>query len=326
MDQALHSHFAFEPQAMPIATDQEADLVFRSDTGWPTSSGSVGQNKEKSYPANTAASLCNNTLLNASTTELFDSSFPWTTIPQNELDNPVFQSNEETMMPFPKSQRAAPQLNSFSEWFDSQPSNLPLTPRSNTDLPSSNALLDASSPPDCRTNAKISPPSCNCFTTCLQSLQALHNHSSTTRLASAFDMALTINQKAVEGCASMLACRECISTSGSNTTAMLLATIMEKILSFYQVVTESDFNDTTGTDAQMSISGYRVASEDGRWLRNEILWRELRKLEDLFGRFREVCGRNKRDKDAGFYSTLLGHLSNGLEITYEELRLRQNTG
>ena len=124
----------------------------------------------------------------------------------------------------------------------------------------------------------------------------------------------------------MLACGECVSTSGSNTTAMLLATIMEKILSFYQIATESDFSDMTETDAQMSISGYRVDSEDGRWLRNEILRRELRRLEDLFGRFREVCGRNKRDKDAGVYSILLGHLSNGLEIIYEELRLRQNTG
>lgn len=123
----------------------------------------------------------------------------------------------------------------------------------------------------------------------------------------------------------MLACSECVSKSGSNTTTMLLATIMEKILSFYQVASQSDFNGTTGADAQMSIGSYRVANEDGRWLRNEILWRELRKLEELFGRFREVCGHNERDKDAGVYSTLLGHLSKGLKSAYEELRMRQNS-
>ncbi|KFY92950.1 hypothetical protein V500_03971 [Pseudogymnoascus sp. VKM F-4518 (FW-2643)] len=315
---------------MSIATDKKKNPVFRFDPNWWISSGSADENTEKSSSSNTTASLRNDALLDAydlglppSTTELFDPSLPWTPIPQNELDNPVVQNDQGTMMSWPKSSGAVPQPNSFSPWFDSQLSNLPF-PRTNAELPSPNALFHANSPPHCRTNANISS-SCNCFTTCVQSLQALHNHSSTTRLVSAFDMALTINRKAVEGCASMLACSECVSKSGSNTSTMLLATIMDKILSFYQVASQSDFSGTTGADAQMSIGSYRVANEDGRWLRNEILWRELRKLEELFGRFHEVCGRNERDKDAGVYSTLLGHLSKSLKSAYEELRMRQNS-
>lgn len=333
IDEALHSRFAFDSQAMPIATDKKKNLVFRFDTNLPISSLSADENRENLSSANTTASLRNDALLDSydlglppSTTELFDPSLPWTPIPLNELDNPVLQNDQGTMMSWPNSPGAVPQLSSFSPWFDSQPSNLPFHPRStNAELPSPNALLDANSPPDCRTNEKISSSSCNCFTTCLQSLQALHNHSSATRLVSAFDTALTINRKAVEGCASMLACSECVSKSGSNTTTMLLATIMEKILSFYQVASQSEFSGTTGADTRMFTGSYHVANEDGHWFRNEILWRELRRLEELFGRFREVCGRNERGKNAGVYSTLLGHLSKGLKIAYEELRMRQNS-
>ncbi|KFZ24049.1 hypothetical protein V502_01482 [Pseudogymnoascus sp. VKM F-4520 (FW-2644)] len=332
IDEAMHSRLAFDSQATPIATDKKKYPVFRFDTNLSISSGPADGNRDKSSSSNTTASLRNDALLDAfdlglppSTTELFDLSLPWTPIPQDELGNPLVQNDQGTMMPWPKSSGAVPQPNSFSPWFDSQPSNLPFPPRTNAELPSPNALFHANSPPHCRTNAKISPSYCNCFTTCLQSLQALHNHSNTTRLVSAFDMALTINRKAVEGCASMLACSECVSKSGSNTTTMLLATIMEKILSFYQVASQSDFSGTTGADAQMSIGSYLVANEDGRWLRNEILWRELRKLEELFGRFREVCGHNERDEDAGVYPILLSHLSKGLKSAYEELRMRQNS-
>lgn len=42
--------------------------------------------------------------------------------------------------------------------------------------------------------------SCTCFTVCLQSLQALHN----APLSPPFDLVLSLNRKAVEGCAAML--------------------------------------------------------------------------------------------------------------------------
>lgn len=316
-DEASHSRFAFDSQAMPIATDEKKILL-----------GAANGKREKLSSANTTASQRNDALFDAcdldlplSSAELFDSSFPWTPIPQIELDNPVVQNDQGTMMSWPKHLGAVPQLDFFSPWSDSQPSNLPFHPRTNSELPSPSLSLDTTSPPEYRTNFKISSPSCNCFTTCLQSLQALHNHSTTIQLASAFDMALTINRKAVEGCASMLACRDCVSKSGSNTTTMLLATIMEKILSFYQVALQSDLSGATGADAQMHIGSYRVANEDGRWLRSEILWRELRKLEELLGRFREVCGRNEKDRDSIVCSTLLGHLSKSLKVAYEELRM-----
>ncbi|KFY25112.1 hypothetical protein V493_04827 [Pseudogymnoascus sp. VKM F-4281 (FW-2241)] len=331
-DKALHSRFAFDSQAMPIATDKKKNLVFRFDRNFPVSSESADEKREDFYSANTTASGHNDALLDAydlglppSTTELFEPSLPWAPIFFNELDNAVFQNDQGTMMSWPNSPGAVPQLCSFSPWFDSQPLNLPFPPRKNAELPSPDAVPNTNSPPDRRTNSKISSSPCNCFTTCLQSLQALHNHSSTTRLVSAFDTALTINRKAVEGCASMLACSDCFSKSGSNTTTMLLATIMEKILSFYQAASQTEFSGTTGADAQMSIGSYRVANEDSHWFRNEILWRELRKLEELFGRFREVCGRNERDKNVGVYSTLLGHLSKGLKTAYEELRMQQSS-
>lgn len=100
---------------------------------------------------------------------------------------------------------------------------------------------------------------------------------------------------------------------------------MEKILSFYQAASQTEFSGTTEANAQMSIGSYRVANEDSHWFRNEILGRELRKLEELFGRFREVCGRNERDKSAGVYYNLLDHLLKGLKAAYEELKMQQSS-
>jgi hypothetical protein len=98
---------------------------------------------------------------------------------------------------------------------------------------------------------------------------------------------------------------------------------MEKILSFYQVASQESSRTTTGAAAQMSINTYCVTNEDDRWLKIELVRRELRKLEELFSRFHEVCTRNERDKDASIYSALLGHLSQNLNFAYEELKMTQ---
>ncbi|KAL5346571.1 hypothetical protein ACLOAV_008278 [Pseudogymnoascus australis] len=166
--------FASDSQAMPIAPDEKNNLAFKFDTNLPISSLSEDENRENSSSANMTASLRNDVLVDAydlalppCTSELFDPSLSWTPIPPNKLDNPVVQNDQGTMMSWPNSPGAAAQLNSFSPLFDSQPSNLPFPPRTNAEILSSNALLDANSPTDCRTNTKISSSSCNCLTTCL---------------------------------------------------------------------------------------------------------------------------------------------------------------
>ncbi|CAK7238216.1 hypothetical protein SEUCBS140593_010442, partial [Sporothrix eucalyptigena] len=173
---------------------------------------------------------------------------------------------------------------------------------------------------------------------------ALHNAS--TPAAPPFDVVLSLNRNAVEGCAAMLACSRCMSRSGTHTAAMLLATLLGKITSFYKKASQSYFRaepesmgpagqgasgevienltesgradtsnvlvssaPTATTCATSPSSGstivgcasgiaglgvilgaYHFQGEDGRWLELEILHRELKKLEEVYARFREVCG------------------------------------
>lgn len=179
---------------------------------------------------------------------------------------------------------------------------------------------------------KSSPPivtggSCTCFTVCLQSLQALHNASAPA--TPSFDLVLSLNRKAVEGCASMLACPKCMSRSGTHTAAMLLATVMGKITSFYQIASHTHFENgaigispnTADGPLGVSFGAYQLNGEDGRWLELEILARELRKLEELYARFREVCSDLSDDPEVS--KAMIGYLGHNLGSTLEVVSHRK---
>uniref|UniRef100_L2FMP0 Transcription factor n=1 Tax=Colletotrichum fructicola (strain Nara gc5) TaxID=1213859 RepID=L2FMP0_COLFN len=148
--------------------------------------------------------------------------------------------------------------------------------------------------------------SCTCFTVCLQSLQALHNASSPS--APPFDLVLSLNRKAVEGCASMLSCNRCMSRSGTHTAAMLLATL-----------------NSPGAGAVgglgVSLGAYTLGGEDGRWLELEILNRELRKLEEVYAQFREVCADLSEDPEVS--KAMIGYLGHNLGTTLEVVSHRK---
>lgn len=154
-------------------------------------------------------------------------------------------------------------------------------------------------------------PPCICFTVCLQSLQALHNASSPAT-APAFDVVLSLNRKAVDGCAAMLACPRCMSRSGTHTAAMLLATVIGKITSFYRNASQAYFEG----------GGYAAHSaDDSRWLELEILARELRKLEEVYARFREICCDLSEDVEVS--RAMIGYLGHNLGSTMEVVSHRK---
>ena len=180
---------------------------------------------------------------------------------------------------------------------------------------------------------------CTCFTVCLQSLQSLHNASSPN--PPPFDLVLSLNRKAVEGCAMLLACPRCMNRSGTHTAAMLLATLMGKITSFYKNSSQTYFENpspaavTRLTDSMsgntgnsspnsalgVSLGGYTLGGEDGRWLELEILNRELRKLEEVYSQFREVCAELSDDLEVG--KAMIGYLNHTLGTTLEIVKHRQ---
>ncbi|KAM7200140.1 hypothetical protein V8F33_004073 [Rhypophila sp. PSN 637] len=168
--------------------------------------------------------------------------------------------------------------------------------------------------------------SCTCFTACLQSLQALHNASSPA--SPPFDLVLSLNRKAVEGCASMLSCSRCMSRSGTHTAAMLLATVIGKITSFYKNASHTYFEHGGMTNAAspgggigVSLGAYTLMGEEGRWLELEILARELRKLEEVYAQFREVCADLSEDPEVS--KAMIGYLGHTLGSTLEVVHHRK---
>jgi len=132
----------------------------------------------------------------------------------------------------------------------------------------------------------------------------------------------------------MLNCANCLSKGGINTSTMLLATVIGKIMSFYRAASQAYFGfSTTSTGAgsiplrsqttplPLTFGTYRVAGEDGRWLEMEILLRELRKLEDLFGKFQGIC----MEDDLGIHAALTNWLGQSLHYTFEVLNMQNET-
>ncbi|KAG7120205.1 T-complex protein 11-like protein 1 like [Verticillium longisporum] len=119
------------------------------------------------------------------------------------------------------------------------------------------------------------------------------------------------------------------SKKGTHTTAMLLATIIGKITSFYQKATHSYFDggvedgiagqgnmhglSSTGASLGISLGAYTLGGEDGRWLELEILARELHKLEEVYAQFRDVCGELTEDPEVS--RAMIGYLGHNLGTT-----------
>jgi hypothetical protein len=139
---------------------------------------------------------------------------------------------------------------------------------------------------------------------------------------------LSLNRKAVEGCASMLACSRCMSRSGTHTAAMLLGTVIGRITTLYRNASQSHFGGSASTTPSpggnvvgISVGAYQVNGEDGRWLELEILARELRRLEEVYARFREVCADLSEDQEVS--KAMIGYLGHTLGSTLEVVSHRK---
>jgi len=135
--------------------------------------------------------------------------------------------------------------------------------------------------------------SCACFTVCFQSLQSLQ--IATTPATVPFDGVLSLNRTALEGCTTMLACTRCLEGSGTYAAAMLFSALIGKIILLYRDSSQSYFENAIGTSprasARLRVSwgAYHVNTEDSLHIGLEILSYELRKLGEVYARFREVC-------------------------------------
>lgn len=122
---------------------------------------------------------------------------------------------------------------------------------------------------------------------------------------------------------------------------MLLATVIGTITSFYKNASQSYFDHEGPSSAQMTtqistasmttsngltglgvtLGAYTVNSEDSRWLELEILARELRKLEEVYANFREVCSELSEDPEVS--KAMLGYLGQNLGSTMQVVTHRK---
>lgn len=268
--------------------------------------------------------------------DMYAASMPWT--PPNDMTTHFVESPGMTAqmahgrshsydytMAAPMGSWADPSAHDMYAYSQSQMSTPGAVPAFSFPSPSQTPHLRPSPRHKSSSGSSSSSGSCTCFTACLQSLQALHNASSPS--APPFDVVLSLNRKAVEGCASMLSCPRCMSRSGTHTAAMLLATVIGKITSFYKNASHTYFDHSSMAAASspnalgVSLGAYTLMGEEGRWLELEILARELRKLEEVYAQFREVCADLSEDPEVS--KAMIGYLGHTLGSTMEVIHHRK---
>lgn len=171
---------------------------------------------------------------------------------------------------------------------------------------------------------------CDCFAACLQALLTLHNHSwmasSSQQGGPPFDVVLSINREAIEGCSTMLSCSKCVAKIGNGISTMLLATIFGKVMSLYRAACFFRFGAAPGMQAtaQLAFGAYTVTGEDRQILEIEILLIELRKVENLLKVFQEKFDSTQAEKDeTSVYNALTSYLEKNLYYIVEFLQTRK---
>ncbi len=171
---------------------------------------------------------------------------------------------------------------------------------------------------------------CDCFASCLHALQSLHNHSwlssSTQQGGPPFDIVLSINREAIDGCSALLGCTKCVSKIGSSITTMLLATIFGKVMSLYRATCMFRFGSSTGVQAsaQLAFGAYTVTGEDRQLLEIEILLLELRKVENILTLYHERFHNAQAELDeSSVYTALTSYLDKNLRYIVDFLQVRK---
>ncbi|KAI0473238.1 hypothetical protein GGR56DRAFT_606433 [Xylariaceae sp. FL0804] len=354
-----HTHMADHPDTQqmhglveekgivyPMAHQAPSEHIFRIDTGWSSSPASLegGMSRDPSISSGLGLLGVDERAMNEQETmsappELYSSTMPWT--PPNDLpyttafaDMPLTASHMS--MPHMRSQSFDLAMANPMPW--PEPMQQEMMSYSQVPTPTSISPTYFPSPavtpvarPDLSrqksSTSTIQGGSCMCFTICLQSLHALHNASSPA--SPPFDLVLSLNRKAVEGCAAMLSCAKCFGRSGPDTSTMLLATVIGKVTSFYQHASHSHFEPSQMSVAHNSPAGnmgvslgvYQLSGEDGKWLELEILTRELGRLEEVYAKFRDVCTDLAERPEVT--KAMIGYLDQTLGSTLEVLSHRK---
>ncbi|OTB15069.1 hypothetical protein K445DRAFT_122277 [Daldinia sp. EC12] len=345
--QQMH-HGLIEDKNITYSTTHQtpSEHIFSFEPGWTTPPTSVDGNISRNPSISTGLSLLgveDRTMGDqdpmSAPPEMYSSAMPWT--PPTDLSCATFSDIPVTTGPMPgaqiRSQSFDLSMSTPIAWTDPVTQDMisygqvqtPTSMASNYfPSPTTTPTMRPAGPRHRSPSSTMNGGSCTCFTACLQSLQALHNASAPA--VPPFDFILSLNRRAVEGCAAMLSCSKCMSRSGTHTAAMLLATVIGKITSFYKTASNSYFDtgsmsmipNNPGNNLGVSLGVYQLNGEDGKWLELEILARELRKLEEVYARFREAVCTDYSDIPE-VTKAMIGYLGQTLGSTLEVISHRK---
>ncbi|KAI8957649.1 hypothetical protein F5Y11DRAFT_75620 [Daldinia sp. FL1419] len=344
--QQMH-HSLIEDKSIAYSTSHQPppEHIFNFEPGWTTPPTSVDGSMSRNPSISTNLSMLG--VEGGAMTEqdpmpappeIYSPTMPWT--PPTDLSCATFSDIPVTTAPMPgtqmRSQSFDLSMSTPMAWTD--PVAQDMISYSQVQTPtsmSSNYFPSPTTTPTMRpvgtrhrSSSTMNGGSCTCFAACLESLQALHNASAPA--VPPFDFILFLNQRAVERCATMLSCTKCMSRSGTHTATMLLVTVIGKITSFYKAASNSYFDpncmgmtqNNLGNNVGVSLGVYQLNSEDGRWLELEILARELRKLEEVYARFREAVCTDYSDIPE-VTKAMIGYLGQNLGSTLEVISHRK---
>ena len=160
--------------------------------------------------------------------------------------------------------------------------------------------------------AHLSSLQCDCLSQCLEALNILYRPSASLDCTPSFDLIMTMNTWATSQCSSTLNCMKCFSQGGNSSLAMLLGTLLIKILAYYQaaVLGTSVQRDNNPTRSTLESSPVDAGAEQR--LKLDILRPELQRLQPLLGRFNDLCDRVRDESSAELFQSLPKNLENGL--------------
>jgi Fungal Zn(2)-Cys(6) binuclear cluster domain len=127
---------------------------------------------------------------------------------------------------------------------------------------------------------------CQCFSVCLQTLQNLYNYEHTSSHL-AEDVVYNVYQEAINICSTVLECSTCASDKYSELQAMVLATIISKVISLRQDSWQNclESSPEQGHQPSVEFENFGFEREDMR-LELRGLMRAVKQIEELFVKFR----------------------------------------
>lgn len=196
-------------EGMVYAINAGMGGVYKVETGWTTPPTSFDDAMSRNHSVSSGLALMGVDNMDASAPgDMYDPTMPWT--PPNDMPPAFTESPVTANLSHGHSRSQSYDMggsgmawvgSNSPEMFSFNTVSTPPTAAQNyfpspTTTPNMRPL--PTSPRSANTNS--GGGSCTCFTVCLQSLQGLHN----APVSPPFDLVLSLNRKAVEGCAAML--------------------------------------------------------------------------------------------------------------------------